>query len=134
MARPGRSLSGARCTAPISASITPGTGLGPSVAPRFAPLANVAAFILTFLCVVVAWVFFRADNLPAAISLLSKMADPTTTAFGRLEIAQAVFIAVYAAIAWFAPNTQTIMGYDHQNRTVGQVLRTWQMRPLFIYA
>ena len=78
--------------------------------------------------------FFRADNLPAAISLLSKMADPTTTAFGRLEIAQAVFIAVYAAIAWFAPNTQTIMGYDHQNRTVGQVLRTWQMRPLFIYA
>jgi alginate O-acetyltransferase complex protein AlgI len=107
---------------------------GPVVAPRFAPLANVAAFILTFLCVVVAWVFFRADNLPAAISLLSKMADPTTTAFGRLEIAQAVFIAVYAAIAWFAPNTQTIMGYDHQNRTVGQVLRTWQMRPLFIYA
>ena len=107
---------------------------GPNVAPRFAPLANIAAFMLTFLCVVVAWVFFRADSLPAAISLLSKMADPTTIAFGRLEIAQAAFIAVYAAIAWFAPNTQTIMGYDHQNRTVGQGLRAWQMRPLFIYA
>jgi hypothetical protein len=26
------------------------------------------------------------------------------------------------------------MGYDHQNRTVGQGLRAWQMRPLFIYA
>ena len=22
-------------------------------------------------------------------------------------------------LAWFAPNTQTIMGYDHENRTVG---------------
>jgi alginate O-acetyltransferase complex protein AlgI len=107
---------------------------GPGVAPKFAPLANIAAFMLTFLCVVVAWVFFRADSLPAAISLLSKMADPSTIAFGRLEIAQAAFIAVYAVIAWFAPNTQTIMGYDHQNRTVGHGLRAWQRRPLFIYA
>ena len=42
------------------------------------------------------------------------MADPTRIAFGRGEIAQAAFIAIYAAIAWFAPNTQAIMGYDHE--------------------
>src|SRR5437868_11510273 len=36
---------------------------GPAVAPRFARLTNLAAFILTFLSVVVAWVFFRADSL-----------------------------------------------------------------------
>src|SRR6266705_5160565 len=39
---------------------------GPAVAPRFARLANIAAFILTFLSVVVAWVFFRADSLSSA--------------------------------------------------------------------
>src|SRR5467141_2495639 len=107
---------------------------GPAVAPRFARLANLAAFILTFLSVVVAWVFFRADSLPSALYVLSKMADPTQIAFGRGEMAYALFIMVYAAIAWFAPNTQTIMGYDHKNRTVGQGLGAWQKRPVFLYA
>ena len=43
-------------------------------------------------------------------------------------------IAIYAAIAWFAPNTQTIMAYDHANRTVGVGLGAWRMRPIFVYA
>ena len=107
---------------------------GPAVAPRFARLANIAAFILTFLSVVVAWVFFRADSMSSAIYVLSKMADPTQIAFGRGEMAYTVFIIVYAAIAWFAPNTQTIMGYDHKNRTVGQGLGAWQKRSVFLYA
>ncbi len=107
---------------------------GPSVAPRFKPLENIAAFVLTFLSVVVAWVFFRADSMASALNVLSKMADPTHIAFGRREMAQAAFIVVYAAIAWFAPNTQTIMGYDHDNRTVGHGFQAWRMRPLFIYA
>jgi alginate O-acetyltransferase complex protein AlgI len=41
---------------------------------------------------------------------------------------------VYAGIAWFAPNTQQIMGYDHANRRVGEALGAWRMRPLLIYA
>jgi D-alanyl-lipoteichoic acid acyltransferase DltB (MBOAT superfamily) len=107
---------------------------GPSVAPRFAPFANAAAFILTFLSVVVAWVFFRADGMASALSVLSRMADPTHVALGHREIVQTAFIAIYAAIAWFAPNTQAIMGYDHDNRTVGEGLHAWRMRPLFLYA
>ncbi len=107
---------------------------GPAVAPRFAGLANIAAFILTFLSVVVAWVLFRADSMSSALFLLSRMADPRQIAFGRGEMAYALFIMVYAAIAWFAPNTQTIMGYDHKNRTVGQGLGAWQKRPVFLYA
>jgi D-alanyl-lipoteichoic acid acyltransferase DltB (MBOAT superfamily) len=107
---------------------------GPAVAPRFARSANIAAFILTFLSVVVAWVLFRADSLPSAIYVLSRMADPTQIAFGRGEMAYAAFIMIYAAIAWFAPNTQTIMGYDHKNRTVGQALGAWQKRTVFLYA
>jgi alginate O-acetyltransferase complex protein AlgI len=107
---------------------------GPAVSPRFAPLANTAAFILTFLSVVVAWVFFRADSLSTAIYVLSRMADPTQIAFGRGEMAYTAFIMAYAVIAWFAPNTQTIMGYDHKNRTVGEALGAWQKRPVFLYA
>ena len=107
---------------------------GPKVSPRLAPLANVAGLILTFLAVVVAWVFFRADNITSALHVLSKMADPRNIAFGRLEIAQTAFILVYVLLAWFAPNTQTIMGYDHKSRTVGENLGAWRLRPLLVYA
>ena len=107
---------------------------GPAVAPRFTRLAAIAAFILTFLSVVVGWVFFRADSMASALFVLSKMADPTQIALGRAEMIDAVFIAVYAAIAWFAPNTQAIMGYDHANRTVGEGLAAWPKRAAFLYA
>jgi alginate O-acetyltransferase complex protein AlgI len=107
---------------------------GPAVAPRFARVANAAAFALTFVSVVVAWVFFRADSISSAIFVLSRMANPTNIVFGRGEMANAMFIAVYAAIAWFAPNTQEIMGYDHNNRVVGENLNGWLRRPGFLYA
>ncbi len=106
----------------------------PAVAPRYAPLANLAASALTFLAVVVAWVFFRADSLASAISILSSMADPTRIIFGHAEAVGAVFIVAYAGIAWFAPNTQAVMGYDHGSREVGQALGAWRMRPTFLYA
>jgi alginate O-acetyltransferase complex protein AlgI len=107
---------------------------GPPVPPRLAPLANVAALLLTFLSVVIAWVFFRADSLDSALYVLSKMADPSHVAFGRGEIANFGLIVIYAALVWFAPNTQAIMGYDHKNRTVGEKLSAWRLRPLFLYA
>jgi alginate O-acetyltransferase complex protein AlgI len=106
---------------------------GPAIAPRFERPASIVAFILTFLSVVIAWVFFRADSMASALYVLSKMADPTEITLGRAEMAYSVFIMIYAAIAWFAPNTQAIMGYDHKNRTVGENLKAWQRRPVFIY-
>jgi D-alanyl-lipoteichoic acid acyltransferase DltB (MBOAT superfamily) len=107
---------------------------GPAVAPRFARPANALALILTFLSVVVAWVFFRADSLSSAVYVLSRMAEPTRLTLGRGEIANLGFIVIYAALVWFAPNTQEIMGYDHRNRTVGEKLDAWRLRPLFLYA
>src|SRR5437763_1890681 len=47
---------------------------GPAVAPRFARAANVAAFSLTFVSVVVAWVFFCADSFSSATFVESPMA------------------------------------------------------------
>jgi alginate O-acetyltransferase complex protein AlgI len=110
------------------------SNFGPSVSPRFARAANLAAFMLTFLSVVVAWVFFRANSISSALLVLSRMADPASIAFGRAEMAHVAFIAIYAAIAWFAPNTQEIMGYDHRNRTVGADPASWLRRPGFLYA
>jgi len=107
---------------------------GPAVAPRFTRLAGMAAFILTFLSVVVAWVLFRADSMASAVSILSRMASPSQIVFGRVEMAYSAFIVAYAALVWLAPNTQTIMGYDHSNRTVGEALGRWQKRPAFLYA
>jgi alginate O-acetyltransferase complex protein AlgI len=106
---------------------------GPPIPARLARPAGIAAFLLTFLAVVVAWVFFRADSLASALSVLSKMADPARVVFGRTEMIQAALIAVYAAIAWFAPNTQAIMGYDHMRRSVGENFRAWRARPLLLY-
>jgi hypothetical protein len=62
------------------------------------------------------------------------MASPSQIVLGRVEMAYSVFIVAYAALAWLAPNTQTIMGYDHTNRTVGEALGRWQKRPAFLYA
>jgi hypothetical protein len=83
---------------------------------------------------VVAWVFFRADSISSALLVLSRMADPSNIVFGGVEMANALFIAFYAALAWFAPNTQEIMGYDHRNRRVGLDPAAWLTRPGFLYA
>ncbi len=107
---------------------------GPNVAPRFTPLANIAAFILTFLSVVVAWVFFRADSMSSALTILSKMANPVHIALSYREMFAAALVGSYALLAWFAPNTQQIMGYDHHNRTVGETISPWPHRPAFVCA
>jgi alginate O-acetyltransferase complex protein AlgI len=49
-------------------------------------------------------------------------------------MAYTAFIMLYAGIAWFAPNTQAMMGYDHRNRIVGEAFGAWQRRPAFLYA
>jgi alginate O-acetyltransferase complex protein AlgI len=75
-------------------------------------------------------VFFRSDSLTTAIGILSAMANPADAAFGRDDVANLLLIAVYAGIAWFAPNTQSLMRYDHANRSVG----AGNLRPLRLYA
>ena len=107
---------------------------GPKIGARYAAAANLVAFVLTFLSVVVAWVFFRADSVASALSILSKMASPAHLDLSYREMLAAAMVVGYALLAWFAPNTQTIMGYDHDNRTVGQAVSAWPQRRSFIYA
>jgi alginate O-acetyltransferase complex protein AlgI len=108
-------------------------GIRPDVLPRCTRLANLAGFVLTFVSIVVAWVFFRADSIASALTILSKMANPTHVPLAYREMFAAALVSVYALLAWFAPNTQTIMEYDHQNRTVGEGLGSYRERPAFLY-
>lgn len=87
---------------------------------------------ITFFAVVVAWVFFRADNMEAAIAMLKGMfgfngislppslekylgAVPSLQFLGFLPVSQIppnrtiTSIMVLLAIAFFAPNTQDLM-------------------------
>jgi hypothetical protein len=102
---------------------------------------RLAALLVTFLAVVVGWVFFRAENFSAALRMLEAMAGfngavvphtwpqrcdsclwvaqhklgmdiavgPTASGFDPLGDSL-YWIAGLLAVAWFAPNTQEIMG------------------------
>ncbi|MCA1502085.1 MBOAT family protein [Bradyrhizobium sp. NBAIM14] len=108
--------------------------LVPNGPPLIARPARIAGAVLTFLAVVIAWVFFRAESVAWALRVLHAMAAPSNLVLGREEIAALVQIAIYAALVWLAPNTQALMEYDHGNREVGAALRAGRTRPLVLYA
>src|SRR6478609_6732399 len=107
--------------------------LVPNVPKLLARPTRVAGAVLTFLAVVVAWVFFRAERVDWAMRIVNAMADPSNIVFGREEIAASVMVTIYAALVWLAPNTQGLMGYDHANPRVGDGLMAGRMRPLVLY-
>jgi len=69
-----------------------------------------AAVALTFGCVVVAMVFFRASDVPAAMAILAGMLglSPTSTAMDRSDF---VYIAALLVFVWGMPNVQQWMGH-----------------------
>ena len=64
---------------------------------------------LTFLCVVVAWVFFRAKSFDGAIAVLSGMTHFDAMTSASFTIQAWRWIAVIAMIAFFAPNSQELL-------------------------
>ena len=99
------------------------------------PLTNGAAVLLTFLCVVIALVFFRADNVPTAINLLAGMmgfhgiaVHPTILqlpGIGRITeilgipvstapyftLNRAFPVVVFLVVVWTLPNAQQWLGH-----------------------
>lgn len=84
------------------------------------PFFRFASLLITFLCVVVAWVFFRAESLEAALRVLTGMSGfngivPNTTgwqldkldAFGGVR--QVGWIALLLGLVWLCPNSQTLI-------------------------
>lgn len=70
---------------------------------------------ITFIAVVIGWVFFRAESLSDAISVLESMAGIngfTQEGVALNTITKAVFLASFIII-WYLPNVQQFMGrYD----------------------
>src|SRR5262245_63952130 len=69
---------------------------------------------ITFLAVVIAWVFFRSEDVGSAVRMLLAMTGNNGVA-GSDSVDSAAALAVSTlllAIAWHAPNTQELTGYD----------------------
>jgi len=71
----------------------------------------VLSTIVTFLAVVVSWVFFRAESFTGGMNIISAMVDisdisVTADKFAKLHLLM-ILLALY--IVWFMPNTQTII-------------------------
>lgn len=83
-------------------------GAAADVAPgRGAALAGGA---LTFLVVVIGWVFFRANDVPSALRVLWGMADLSGVGAGlSAALRPTLMIGALVAVVWFAPNSQQLL-------------------------
>ncbi len=102
--------------------------------PSLGRPGHALSVLLTFACVCVAWVFFRAHDLEAALTVVSAMAgshgwalpaewrEPLTQAWPSLAalfdfrgtaafggLRQCAWVGALLALAWFAPNSQQLM-------------------------
>jgi D-alanyl-lipoteichoic acid acyltransferase DltB (MBOAT superfamily) len=69
---------------------------------------------LTFIAVVVGWVFFRAADVDSAFAVLKAMSGMNGIVTGSVAIASREGLALAAMlllVAWLAPNTQELTGY-----------------------
>jgi len=94
---------------------------------RANPIGALLGGFLTFLAVVVGWVFFRATNFSAALNMLKAMSGfygigmPTSLRHilrgtgpdsGSVDNSLGLIVACFLLlIAWLAPNTQELTGY-----------------------
>lgn len=109
--------------------------------------------LLTFVCVVVGWVFFHAESMEQALHVLHAMvgwgtgptlacpaAAGSTTVYACWAGMPTVFwwVAGLLAIAWLLPNTQQIMGRWRPAlnpiRPAGPISRTLSFYPGFLWA
>jgi D-alanyl-lipoteichoic acid acyltransferase DltB (MBOAT superfamily) len=90
---------------------------------------------ITFLCVTVAWVFFRAESVGEATGMLRAMAGVNGWLAAPLdftdlyEYRDQILIAALLAVAFIAPNTQEwIMG---EGRVRTAVVPRWRFTPIW---
>jgi len=84
----------------------------PTSGERNSVLGLVLGRAVTFLAVVVAWVFFRAENVEAAKTLLVAMtgANGLTSNLARIHMSSAWFTIVpMLFVVWFLPNTHQML-------------------------
>jgi D-alanyl-lipoteichoic acid acyltransferase DltB (MBOAT superfamily) len=73
----------------------------------FGLIGKLGSGLLTFLCVVIAWVFFRAEGFASAAAMLKAMA--WSGDLGTMHI-EWVAIAILLAFVWLLPSSQEVLG------------------------
>jgi len=93
---------------------------------------HVAGWILTFVAVVVAWVFFRAHDLESAFRYLGVMFGIGGGGAARPAVGSLKLLAVALMVAWLMPNTNQIMRYAFgagaARARIGSIVQ-WQANP-----
>lgn len=79
------------------------------------PLIRPVSIGITYLAVVVAEVFFRANSVHAAIAVLSSMAGRNGFSHLTDMNSQLSILAVLYAVIWLMPNTQELLGEEQKN-------------------
>lgn len=74
-------------------------------------ITPIIAWSLTFLAVVIAWVFFRAENLSSALTIIESMLvfEQSSKAFDSGRLKDLCLLLSAIAICLFLPNTQQLM-------------------------
>jgi alginate O-acetyltransferase complex protein AlgI len=81
---------------------------------------------LTFLAVVVGWVFFRATDVDSAVAMLRAMAGINGLGLAQSagKSGDALLIVALLLLAWLAPNTQELVGYQGPDGATGTNTRS----------
>lgn len=107
------------------------------------PLGIIASTTLTFLAVVVSWVFFRAESFSGSVHMLTAMLnfssfmDVTGESFAKIHF---IFLLVLFFIVLFMPNTQTVVLNIHDKGNIFTLklfkkINSWlQWEPRVIWA
>ena len=85
--------------------------LGVDLSNRTA-LGDMLSIVITFLAVVVSWVFFRAESFSAGMNIIMAMSDiSSATGINSSNVAKLHILLIFVAIfiVWFMPNTQTLV-------------------------
>jgi alginate O-acetyltransferase complex protein AlgI len=85
------------------------------------PWTSKLAGIVTFIAVVIAWVFFRAETFPAALQILTGMVGRSGSVTslnwqGMQLILTGAVLSGLLAIIWFAPNAQALIQEETWSR------------------
>ncbi|MCG6135764.1 MAG: MBOAT family protein [Nostoc sp. LLA-1] len=111
-------------------------------------LSQTIAWLVTFIAVVFAWVFFRAENMNAAFVIVRSMLGFNGLSLNaeilEIELKRAILaVSILLAIAWFTPNVQEWMGkYEpvlnfekvKKMSSNGPIWSRWQWQPNQTYA
>jgi alginate O-acetyltransferase complex protein AlgI len=94
--------------------------------------------LLTFLCVTIAWIVFRANSLAAAFIVLKACFGATgdylpfpDISLGLMSVSYLEALMAGLIVVWFAPNTQEIMGYANTDASMDRkVAFAWRPSPI----